>query len=160
MLSLASYDLSALRELLGRPEGVLYARTWHDGWYVTAAFDYGTFVCHFAAGFDLIPRVDAAIEVFGARRVVEVRFDASYVRNLPVRTTITDANATGGVDVRTIHPSWGDPFVEEWRAFHRHVTEGSRPKTSPADFREDLELSRDLVDAMAVGRMRGASTWA
>jgi len=60
--------------------------------------------------------------------------------------------ALAWVDVRTIHPSWGDPFVEEWRAFHRHVTEGSRPKTSPADFREDLELCRDLAGAMAAGR--------
>lgn len=152
LLSLASHDLSAMRELLGRPDGVLYAGTWHDGWYVTAAFDYGSFVCHFAAGFDLIPRVDATIEVFGERRLVEVRFDASQVRNLPVRTTITDANDTGGVDVRTIHPSWGDPFVEEWRAFHRHVTEGSQTKSSPADFREDLELCRDLVAAMAARR--------
>jgi predicted dehydrogenase len=148
LLSLASHDLSAMRELLGRPKGVLYAGTWHDGWYVTAALDYGTFVCHFAAGFDRIPRVDAAIEVFGERRVVEVRFDASHVRNLPVRVTVTDASETGGVDVRTIHPSWGDPFVEEWRAFHGHVTQGTRTKTSPADFREDLELCRDLAGAM------------
>jgi len=152
LLSLASHDLSAMRELLGRPAGVLYAGAWHDGWYVTAAFDYGSFVCHFAAGFDRIPRVDATIEVFGERRVVEVRFDVSHIRNLPVRTTVTDANETGGVDVRTSHPSWGDPFVEEWRAFHRHVTEGSWPKTSPADSREDLELCRDLAGAMASGR--------
>ena len=152
LLSLASHDLSAMRELLGRPQGILYAGTWHAGWYVTAAFDYGSFVCHFAAGFDRIPRVDATIEVFGERRVVEIRFDASHVRNLPVRATVTDANETGGVDVRTMHPSWGDPFVEEWRAFHRHVTEGSRPKTSPADFREDLELCRDLAGAMAARR--------
>lgn len=149
LLSLASHDLSAMRELLGRPQGVLYARTWHEGWYVTAAFDYGTFVCHFAAGFDRIPRVDAAIEVFGERRTVEVSFDSSYVRNLPVRATLTEATETGGVEVRTIHPGWGDPFVEEWRAFHRHVTDGSRPKASPADFREDLELCRDLAGAMA-----------
>jgi predicted dehydrogenase len=152
LLSLGSHDLSAMRELLGRPQKVLYAASWHDGWYVTAAFDYGSFVCHFAAGFDRIPRVDASIEVFGERRVVEVRFDASHVRNLPVRTIVTDANETGGVDVRTIHPGWGDPFVEEWRAFHGHLTDGSRPKTSPADFRADLELCRDLAGAMAAGR--------
>ncbi len=126
---------------------------------MTAAFDCGTFVCHLAAGFDLIPRVDAATEVFGERRVVEVRFDASHVRNLPVRATVTDANETGGVDVRTIHPSLGDPFVEERRAFHGHVTEGSRPKTSPADFREDLELCRDLADAMAAGRVKRTPAW-
>lgn len=148
LLSLASHDLSAMREVLGRPQGVLYAGTWHDGWYVTAALDYGTFVCHLEAGFDRIPRVDARIEVFGETRTVAVRFDASHVRNLPVRATVTDANATGGVDVRTIHPGWGDPFVEEWRAFHRHVTEGSTPKTSVADAREDLELCRELVGAM------------
>lgn len=147
LLSLASHDLSAMRELLGRPERVLYARTWHAGWYVTAALDYGGFVCHFAAGFDRIPRVDTTIQVLGEQRVVEVRFDTSFVRNLPIRTTIT--NDTGGVDVRTIQPSWGDPFVEEWRAFHRHVSDGTSPKASPADFREDLELCREVAGAMA-----------
>jgi predicted dehydrogenase len=150
LLSLASHDLSAMRELLGRPEKALYAATWHDAWYVTGAFDYGSFVCHFAAGFDRIPRVDATIEVFGERRVVRVRFDASHVRNLPVRVTVTDATPTGGVEERTIHPGWGDPFVEEWRAFHAHVIGGTEPKTSPADFREDLELFRELAAAMAV----------
>jgi predicted dehydrogenase len=149
LLSLASHDLSAMRELLGRPDRVLYAGTWHEGWYVTAAFDYGGFVCHLAAGFDRIPRVDAAIEVLGERRAVEVRFGASHVRNLPVVATVIEANDTGGVETRTIHAAWGDPFVEEWRAFHRHVTEQTRPKTSTADFREDLELCRELVAAMA-----------
>jgi len=155
LLSLGSHDLSAMRELLGRAHGVLYARTWHEGWYVTAALDYGTFVCHFAVGFDRIPRVDATIEVFGEHRVVAIRFDASHVRNLPVRTTVTDATDAGGVDVRTTHPGWGDPFVEEWRAFHRHVTEGTPTKTSPADFREDLELCRALSVAMAADSDRG-----
>ncbi|MGI8479040.1 MAG: Gfo/Idh/MocA family protein [Gaiellaceae bacterium] len=152
LLSLASHDLSAMRELLGRPEKILYAASWHDAWYVTAAFDYGSFVCHFAAGFDRIPRVDATIAVYGERRVVQVRFDTSHVRNLPVRATVTDANLTGGVEERTIHPGWRDPFVEEWRAFHAHATGGTQPKTSPADFREDLELFRELAAAMAVRR--------
>lgn len=147
LLSLASHDLSAMRELLGRPAGVRYAATWHDGWHVTAAIDYGTFVCHLEVGFDRIPRVDARIEVFGERRVVAVRFDTPFVRNLPVRVTVTAVNEAGGVNVRTSH-EWGDPFVEEWRAFHRSVTEGSLPKTSVADAREDLELCRDLVGAM------------
>jgi len=119
---------------------------------VTAAFDYGSFVCHFAAGFGRIPRVDATIAVYGERRVVQVRFDTSHVRNLPVRATVTDANSTGGVEERTIHPGWRDPFVEEWRAFHAHATGGTQPKTSPADFREDLELFRELAAAMAVRR--------
>jgi predicted dehydrogenase len=63
---------------------------------------------------------------------------------------VTEVTAAGGVESRALQAAWGDPFVEEWRAFHRHVVEGTPPKTSVADFREDLELCRDLVAAMAV----------
>jgi predicted dehydrogenase len=115
---------------------------------VSGAFDYGEYVCEFAAGFDRIPRVDSFLEVHGDERVVRVRFVSPYVRNVPFTLTVTEANATGGVDERTINVEWGDPFVEEWRAFHSNVIAGTEPKTSIADFREDLELCSQLVTAM------------
>lgn len=148
LLSLASHDLSAMRELLGRPRHVLYAAAWHDASYVSGAFDMGGYVCDFVAGFDRIPRVDSYLEVHGEQRCVRVRFESSYLRHVPLRVTVTEANATGGVDERTTQPDWGDPFVEEWRAFHAHVSDGTPPKTSPADFRADLELFGELVTAM------------
>jgi predicted dehydrogenase len=50
---------------------------------------------------------------------------------------------------RRILPEWGDPFEAEWRAFHASVVDRTQPTSSPADFREDLELFRDMVELMA-----------
>jgi predicted dehydrogenase len=80
--------------------------------------------------------------------VLRVQYDTPYVRNLPVRLTVLDANG-GGVVERRIHPEWGDPFVYEWRAFHDHVTTRTEPASSAADFRHDLELFAQMIELMA-----------
>ncbi len=148
LLGLSSHDLSAMRELLGMPQRVLYAAQRHDGRYLTAAFDYGDYVCQFETGIDTIPRFDAHLEVYGEQGVLRVQYDTPYVRNLPIRLTLTEANGKGGTVVREEHPAWGDAFVAEWRAFSTNVREGRTPKTTPADFRQDLELFRDIIAQM------------
>lgn len=145
LLGLSSHDLSAMRELLGMPQRVLYAAQRQGGLYLTAAFDYGDYVCQFETGVDAIPRFDAYLEVYGEQQVLRVQYDTPYVRNLPIRLMLTTANGQGGVVERSEHPAWGDAFVAEWRAFHANIVEGRQPKTGPADFRNDLELFRDMV---------------
>jgi predicted dehydrogenase len=148
LLGLSSHDLSAMRELLGMPQRVLYAARRQGGLYLSAAFDYGDYVCQFETGIDAIPRFDAHLEVYGQERVLRVQYDTPYVRNLPIRLSITEANGKGGVIERAEHPTWGDAFVAEWQAFHTNVVERRAPKTSPADFRQDLELFRDMIALM------------
>ena len=148
LLGLSSHDTSAMRELLGMPHGVLYAAQRQGGLYLTAAFDYGDYVCQFETGVDNIPRFDAHIEVYGTERVLRVQYDTPYVRNLPIRLLITEANGKGGTVERVEYPSWGDPFVAEWEAFHENITHQRTPKTSPADFRQDLELFGDMIALM------------
>ena len=148
LLSLGSHDASAMRELLGNPRNVLYAAQRHGGSALSAAFDYGTFVCHFEIGFDAIPRFDAHLEVYCKERVLRVVYDTPYVRNLPIRLSITEANGESGVMERVTHPSWGDAFVAEWQAFYGNITSQSHPKTSPVDSRNDLELFRDMIGMM------------
>jgi predicted dehydrogenase len=148
LLGLSTHDISAMRELLGMPKGVLYAAQRHGGRYLSAAFDYGGYVCQFETGVDDIPRFDGHLEVYGSERVLRVQYDTPYVRNLPIRLLITEANGEGGVVERAIHPTWGDPFVVEWQAFHQNVTERRRPKTPPADFRQDLELFLAMIALM------------
>jgi predicted dehydrogenase len=145
LLGLSSHDLSAMRELLGQPGRLLYAAQRQGGRYVSAAFDYGTYVCQFETGVDNIPRFDAHLEVYGVDRVLRVQYDTPYVRNLPIRLFVTEANGRGGIVERAEHPTWGDAFVEEWRAFHDNVAQRRAPKTSPADFRQDLELFRAMI---------------
>jgi predicted dehydrogenase len=147
LLGLSSHDLSAMRELLGMPRGVLYAACRPNG-YMSAAFDYGDYVCQFETGVDTIPRFDGCLEVFGPENVLRVDYDTPYVRNLPIRLTILEANGQGGTLERTIHPAWGDPFVVEWQAFHANVSGGCAPKTSPEDFRRDLELFEAMIAHM------------
>ena len=149
LLGLGSHDISAMRELLGRPRGVTSATLGHEGHYVAATLDYGSYACHFETGVDEIPRFDAHIEVFGDKRVLRIQYDTPYVRNLPVRLTLLEANGRGGVVERHIHPEWGDPFVHEWRAFAQHVRERSEPAASAADYRNDLELFAEMVELMA-----------
>lgn len=148
LLGLSSHDISAMRELLGMPKRVLYAAARKDGLYLSAAFDYGAYVCQFETGIDNIPRFDVHLEVYGLDRLLRVEYDTPYVRNLPIRLFVTEANGKGGVIERAEHPAWGDAFVSQWRAFYENVAEKRNPKTSPADFRKDLELFRDMIALM------------
>jgi predicted dehydrogenase len=140
LLGLSSHDLSVMRELLGVPARVLYATARHAGQYLTAAFDYGDFVCTFETGTDQIPRFDCHIEIYGDERVVRLEYDTPYVRNLPTRVSVVESTSSGGVHETRSQPTWGDAFVAEWRAFHRSVTEGAPVRVSARDFRLDLEL--------------------
>jgi predicted dehydrogenase len=146
LLGLGSHDASAMRELLGVPRGVLHAAA--HGSYVTATLDYGDFACHFEIGVDEIPRYDTHIEIFGARHVLRLRWDVPYVRNLPTTLSVLEADERGGFSERTVMPEWGDPFVAEWKAFHRCVTTREQPGASAADFRADLDLFAQMVGLM------------
>jgi predicted dehydrogenase len=149
LLGLGSHDISAMRELLGLPHGVLHATVRQNGDYVTAALDYGGYVCQFETGVDEIPRFDAHIEVFGARHKLRIQYDTPYVRNLPITLTVLEANGRGGTAERTIQPEWGDAFVAEWRAFADSVAARTQPAMNAADFRHDLDLFADMIELMA-----------
>jgi predicted dehydrogenase len=157
LLGLASHDISAMRQLLGSPRGVAHATERQGGVYVTATIDYGAYVCQFESGVDEIPRFDAHIEVFGDSKVLRVQYDTPYVRNLPVRLSVLEANGEGGLVERRIHPQWGDPFVHEWRAFHENVTTRTQPDSSPSDFRRDLELFGAMIELMAASARAGVA---
>jgi predicted dehydrogenase len=146
LLGLGSHDSSAMRELLGTPQGVAHAAQ-RPG-YVTATIDYGSFACHFEVGVDEIPRYDTHIEIFGARHVLRLRWDVPYVRNLPTTLSVLEADDRGGFSERTVMPEWGDPFVEEWTAFGECVTSRRQPTASAADFRHDLDLFAEMVRLM------------
>lgn len=149
MLGLSSHDTSAMREMLGMPLRVLYAAQRLGGRTMTAAFDYGEFVCHFSTGADNIPRYDTYLEIFGENRVVRVDYDTPFVRNLPITLSITETQDGVKTTESVTHPGWGDAFTEEWRAFHHSLVTGEPPKASPQDFRRDLLLYREMIQHMA-----------
>jgi predicted dehydrogenase len=146
LLTLNSHDLSAMRGALGRPRRVLYAtrRGGEVSPYLTAAFDYGDFVCTLETGFDRIPRADSHLAVYGADRVVRIQYPTGFVRNLPVRVTVLDAAGAGTAE-HALEPTWEDPFTSEWLSFHRSIVDGAPVATSAEDARVDLELALELV---------------
>jgi predicted dehydrogenase len=145
MVGLCTHDLSAMRELIGIPKKVLYATQRQGGLYISAAFDYGEFVCHFETTIDQIPRFDSHLEVFGNTQVLKVQYDTPYVRHLATKLEIISATPDNGVHLETIQPAFEDNFTREWRAFHRNVSTGSAPKTNPEDYRHDLELFAQMI---------------
>ncbi len=149
MLGLSTHDLSAMREMLGMPRRVLYASQHDGGRYQTAAFDYGDFICQFSTGVDNIPRFDTYLQVYGDNKVVRVDYDTPFVRNLPITLTVTETTDGANKQQTVTHPGWGDAFTEEWRAFHRSVATGEKPKSNPQDFRHDLVLFQDMIRLMS-----------
>jgi predicted dehydrogenase len=147
MLGLSSHDLSAMRELLGMPKRVLHA-TQRGGIYLTATFDYGDYICQFDTGVDNLPRFDANLEVYGNKKYVRVQYDTPYVLNLPIRLYVGEPNGKHGLVEQTVHPAWGDAFVCEWEALYTNIAKKRTPKTSLADFRQDLELFQAMASFM------------
>ena len=148
LLGLSSHDVSAMRELLGRPDKVLYAAQRREGRAITAAFDYGDFVCQFETAVDRVPHFDAHIEVSTETEIVRIDYDTPYIRHLPARLTVIGKHGTAGVAQSSTFPTRHDSFGVEWREFHRNIVEGRRPKTSIADAREDIVIFRDMIALM------------
>jgi predicted dehydrogenase len=147
LCGLGSHDLSAMRELLGRPQKVAAAKMWRQGGYLVALLDYGDFVVTYETGVDEQLRFDAHIEVFGESGSLKVQYDTPYVRHLP--TTLEIERTVGDSYERSvIRPHLKDPYTHELEYFHDVVTTGSTPKTSPEDYVEDMELFIEIIRAL------------
>jgi predicted dehydrogenase len=147
LCGLGSHDLSAMRELIGRPRGVSAARMWGRGGYLVALLDYGDFMVTYETGVDDQLRFDAHIELYGASGTMRVQYDTPYVRHFP--TTLELEQTVGDSYERTlIRPHLKDPYTHELEYFHECVTTGQNPKTSPEDYVQDMELFVDIIRAL------------
>jgi predicted dehydrogenase len=147
LCGLGSHDLSAMRELIGRPQKVAAAKMWRQGGYLVALLDYGDFVVTYETGVDEQLRFDAHIEVFGESGSMKVQYDTPYVRHLP--TTLEIERTVGDSYERSvIRPHLKDPYTHELEYFHDVVTNGGTPKTSPEDYVEDMELFIEIIRAL------------
>nr|MBA2597731.1 gfo/Idh/MocA family oxidoreductase [Chloroflexia bacterium] len=147
LLGLNSHDISAMRELLGVPLGVVSARQWNGGKFLVAVFQYDGYCAVLETGVDEQIRFDAHIEVYGVTKSIRVQYDTPYIRHLP--TTLVIQETTGDAfSERVVRPTFKDPYTHELEYFHDVVTKGVAPKTTPEDFREDLEIMRLIVDAL------------
>jgi predicted dehydrogenase len=150
LCGLGSHDLSAMRELLGRPREVSAAKMWRSGCYVVALLDYGDFVVTYETGVDDQLRYDTYIEVYGASGTMKVQYDTPYVRHFP--TTLHLELTDGDSYSRSVRrPHLKDPYTYELEHFHEVVTNGGVPKTTPEDYVEDMELFVDIIRALERG---------
>ncbi|KAK9383389.1 NAD binding Rossmann fold oxidoreductase [Kockiozyma suomiensis] len=150
LCGLGSHDLSLMREALGMPVGVLGARILNgNGPFVTALFDYGSFVCTYETGINSLPLFDACIEIVGQSKSVTVQYDTPYVKGLPIIMTIKE-NVNGEYHESKIRKTYEDPYTVEAKKLYKLVTEGTPVKTTPEDAEKDLELFRMIIRA-AVG---------
>ncbi len=147
LAGLSSHNLSAMRELIGNPLRVVGAHRSNDGANTTAIFDYGHFTATYDAMVDDIGLFDAMIEIRSNRRRVRIVYDTPYIRNLPTHLDITE-NDGSAVSTRRLGPFYEDAFTTELKVFHKHISDGTMPKTSLADARDDLNLWIDIVDKM------------
>jgi predicted dehydrogenase len=156
LCGLGSHDLSALRELLGRPKRVAAARQWRDGLFITALLEYDDFFVTYETGVDEQLRFDAHIEVYGDQSSFRVQYDTPYIRHFP---TVLVSEESSGDAYRTsvTRPHLKDPYTHELEYFHQIVTEGGIPKTGPEDYVEDMELFTQIIRAIERGESEAAT---
>lgn len=151
LCGLSSHDISAMRELIGVPNGVLGAAQWNAGRFINAIFEYDDFYAVFETGVDGQRRFDAHIEVYGEERSLKVQYDTPYIRHLP--TTLTVSETVGQAYEETVvRPTFKDPYTVEIEHFHDVVTMGAHPKTTPEDFKSDLHVFGLIMEALQTGK--------
>ncbi|HEX2281996.1 MAG TPA: Gfo/Idh/MocA family oxidoreductase [Thermomicrobiales bacterium] len=149
LLGLNSHDISAMRELLGMPQGVVSARHWNAGRFLTVVFAYDGYFAVLESGVDEQLRFDAHIEVYGVTKSVRVQYDSPYIRHLPT-TLVINETVGDAYQQHVERPTFKDPYTHELEHFHEVVTTGAAPKTTPEDFIDDLHLMRQIVDTLRV----------
>jgi predicted dehydrogenase len=145
LCGLSSHDLSAMRELLGMPKGVVAARQW--GSFLTALFAYDGYTVSFETGIDSNCRFDAHIQVYGETKEIRLQYDTPYIRQLPTRLFVAETQGEA-FETRELRPTFTDPYTLEWQHFYQVVTNHVPPKTSAEDFLYDLDLFDMIINAL------------
>lgn len=142
LTGLSSHSFSAMRELLGMPNGCSWA-TQHGGETVIAAFDYGHFTALYEAVIDDVARFEAGIEVITQTQHFRLNYDTPYIRSLPTRLEITTSTDTDtGTEI--VGPVYEDPFRLQLDALHDSIAHGAPVRTSIEDAAADLELFSEV----------------
>ncbi|KAE8141901.1 hypothetical protein BDV38DRAFT_174832 [Aspergillus pseudotamarii] len=150
MLStLGSHDLSAMREIMGMPKGVVgfspCATVGSPFW--SAIFQYPNFAVAYESGVDQVARFDASIEIFGDTKTVKVCIDSPFIKGLPTTMVVKETSPDGSYRESTTRRTYEDPFMLELKEVYQWVAEGKIPKTTPSDARQDLEILGMLMKA-------------
>ncbi|EJT98665.1 NADP-binding protein [Dacryopinax primogenitus] len=122
---LGAHDLSVMRQVLGMPVSR----------FVSAMFDYGSFVCTYETGVDQVGRFDACVEVFGGDKRVKLDYDTPFIKGLPIH-------------IIKIIPTFEDPYTLEMKELWDAIVEGKEFKSTVEDARKEVEIWAMIVDAL------------
>lgn len=144
---LSSHDISAMRELIGIPKGVLSATQWNGGACLLVTFDYGDYCVSLETAIDSQRRFDAHLEVYAPQKSIKVQYDTPYIRHLPTTLQVGETKGDAYTET-TLRPTFTDPYTHEIEAFYESVKSGKPPKTTIEDAMEDLKLFRTIIEAL------------
>ncbi|ORY30209.1 hypothetical protein BCR39DRAFT_153929 [Naematelia encephala] len=151
--SLASHDLSAMRDLLGMPQKCLCSTRSNEddgtsSWWWTAIFQYEGFKAYYEMGIDQVAVFDAHIEVYTNDSRVKIQYDTPYVKGLPIKLTIQSQAPNGDFEEKVIRPTYEDTYTLELQELYKVLIEGKEYKTTPLDARNDTILAKMVMDAL------------
>ncbi|CZR68713.1 uncharacterized protein PAC_18612 [Phialocephala subalpina] len=141
---LGSHDLSAMREALGMPTSVKGVSYNFPFWNVL--FQYPGFAVSYESGMDQVPRFDAHIEIYSAKKTVRVQYDTPYVKGLPTTLHICE-NVDGAYKESMIRRTYEDAYTLEIMELYKMIVEGKQIKTTAADAKKDLEIFGMIMKA-------------
>jgi predicted dehydrogenase len=137
-----------MREIIGMPQGVAGACLTFPGIFCVL-FQYDDFPVTYECGLSEVPDFDAHIEVYSPSKIVRVDYESPYIKGLPVTLTIRENVGEGGFQERKIRKTYQDPYTLELLELYDCAVNGTTPKTSAADARNDIELFRMILRAGA-----------
>jgi predicted dehydrogenase len=144
LCGLSSHDLSAMRGLIGSPQGVVAARSKQNGRFVSVMFDYGEFIATYEVGMDRTGVFDAYIEVFADDRRYRIDYDTPYIRHLPTVLGVTETTGDSTKCERT-RPSFRDPYTNQWLRFAACLAGEDKPTETLEDAMEDVRLAIEIA---------------
>jgi len=140
---LGSHDLSLMREALGFPESVAGVSVNYP--FYSAIFNYRNktgepFAVSYETGNDGVPDFDAHLTVYGEGKRVMIKYDTPYIKGLPIKVVVQEANEYGEVQQREIISSYEDAYTIELKEMYECFVNGKTIKTSAEDALNDLRL--------------------
>nr|XP_018267467.1 uncharacterized protein I303_01454 [Kwoniella dejecticola CBS 10117]OBR89625.1 hypothetical protein I303_01454 [Kwoniella dejecticola CBS 10117] len=145
---LASHDVSAMRELLGMPTGVVAATRNAAGSFTHVIFEYPGFKVYLEFGVDNVMEFDAQIEIYASDRHITLQYDSPYIKGLPITAKVVGKRENGDHYEELIRPSYEDAYTLEYKALHDAIVKGTPVKNDAVDAKQDLEIFDMVMKAL------------
>ncbi|KFZ23890.1 hypothetical protein V502_01618 [Pseudogymnoascus sp. VKM F-4520 (FW-2644)] len=144
LCGLGTHDISAMREALGMPLGLVGVHTSFPFWNVL--FQYSGFAVSYESGIHSVPQFDAHIEVYGQDKIVRIQYDTPYVKGLPITVRVSE-NVNGSLKETVIRQTYEDAYTQELKHVYEWIRLGKPVKTTIEDARLDTEIFQMIIKA-------------